>query len=197
VVAAGATGFAVSALIARSGTVGTLERAVFRVINALPDWLYPIMWPLQQLGNLAAGPLVALAAAICHRSRLAVAALVVTLIDVEGYVKRLVPRERPGTTIRGAILRGDVPTHGQSFPSGHAILITSLAVIVTPYLRGRWRWAPWIAVAGVTVARIYVGAHNPLDLVAGISLGLMIGVLAHIVTVPPAPSQDQHAGNRS
>jgi undecaprenyl-diphosphatase len=155
------------------------------------------MWPLQQAGNLVAGLAVALVAALCHRNRLALAALVVTLIDVEGYVKHLVPRERPGATIPGAILRGDVPAHGQSFPSGHAILITSLAVIVTPYLRGRWRWVPWIAVAGVTVARIYVGAHNPLDLVAGISLGLMIGVLPHIVTGPPTPSQDQDTGDRS
>jgi membrane-associated phospholipid phosphatase len=188
--AAGALGVVVSGLIARSGTVGTLERAVFRVINGLPGWLYPVMWPLQQVGNLAAGPAVALAAAMCHRGRLALAALLVTLIDVEGYVKHLVPRERPGAIVPGAILRGDVSAHGHSFPSGHAILITSLAVIVTPYLRGRWRWGPWLAVAGVAVGRIYVGAHNPLDLVAGIGLGLMIGVLAYVAVLRPRPSPD-------
>jgi membrane-associated phospholipid phosphatase len=42
-------------------------------------------------------------------------------------------------------------------------------------------------VAGAVVARIYVGAHIPLDLVAGVSLGLMIGVVAHIAT-RPAPA---------
>jgi undecaprenyl-diphosphatase len=185
--AAGAVSLALSGLIARSGAVSDPERAVFRVINELPGWLYPIMWPLQQAGNLAAGAVVAAIAALCHRRRLALAALVVTLIDVESYVKHLVPRERPGTTIPSAILRGDVPVHGQSFPSGHAILITSLAVVVTPYLRGRWRLVPWIVVGGVVVARIYVGAHNPLDLVAGVSLGLMIGVVALVATHPVSP----------
>jgi len=151
--------------------------------------LYPVMWPLEQAGNLAAGLVVALAATLCHRRRLALAALVVTLIDVEGYVKHLVPRERPGATIPGAILRGDVPVHGSSFPSGHVILITALAVIATPYLGGRWRWLPWVTVAGVGVARIYVGAHNPLDVVAGVSLGVLIGVLVHIATFQPPSSR--------
>jgi membrane-associated phospholipid phosphatase len=183
----GAAGIVTSGLIARSGTVGAVEAAVFRSINGLPNWLYPVMWPLEQAGNLAAGLVVALAAALIHRRRLALAALIVTLIDVEGYVKHLVPRERPGATSPGAILRGDVPAHGLSFPSGHVILTTALAVIVTPHLRGRWRRAPWIVVAGVGAARIYVGAHNPLDVPAGVSLGLMIGVLVHIATFQPAP----------
>lgn len=179
---AGAVGFVASGLVARSGTVSAPERFVFRLINDRPGWLYPLMWPLQQAGNLAAGIVVAVIAAVCHRRRLALAAIVVTLIDVEGYVKRLVPRERPGATVPGAILRGDVPVHGLSFPSGHAVLIASLAVIVTPYLHGRRRWLPWFVVGGVAVARIYVGAHNPLDLVAGISIGLMVGVLAVVAT---------------
>jgi membrane-associated phospholipid phosphatase len=191
VFAVGAAGIVTSSLSARSGTVGAVEAAVFRSINGLPNWMYPVMWPLEQAGNLAAGLVVAVGAALFHRRRLALAALLVMLIDVEGYVKHLVPRERPGVTIRGAILRGDVPVHGSSFPSGHVILITALAVLVTPYLRGRCRWALSIVVAGVAVARIYVGAHNPLDVVAGLSLGLMIGVLVHIATLQPAPSLDR------
>lgn len=136
---AGAVGLVASGVVARTGTVTSPERAVFRAINGLPGALYPVMWPLEQAGNLAAGPVVAVVAALCHRRRLALAAILVTLIDVEAYVKHVVTRERPGATIPGAILRGDVPVHGQSFPSGHAILITSLAVLVTVYLRGRWR----------------------------------------------------------
>jgi membrane-associated phospholipid phosphatase len=186
---AGAVGIVISGLIARSGTVGAPERSVFELVNGLPGWLYPVMWPLQQAGNLAAGLLVALVALVCRRNRLALAALVVTLIDVESYVKQLVVRERPGTTVPSAILRGDVPVDGQSFPSGHAVLIASLAVIVTPYLRGWWRWVPWIVVAGVAVGRVYVGAHNPLDVIAGVSLGLMIGVVVRTLAGPPTPVQ--------
>jgi hypothetical protein len=39
VIATGAVGIVVSGLIARSGTVGTPERSVFRIINELPGWL--------------------------------------------------------------------------------------------------------------------------------------------------------------
>jgi osmoprotectant transport system substrate-binding protein len=96
-----------------------------------------------------------------------------------------VVRDRPGTTVPDAVLRGDVPVGGQSFPSGHAVLIASLAVITTPYLRGRWRIVPWVLVAGVCIGRVYVGAHNPLDVVAGCALGLAVGAVTNIVVHLP------------
>ena len=43
------------------------------------------------------------------------------------------------------IVRGDVPEHGESFVSGHAILVAALAGVVTPYLPGRWKVAPCCA----------------------------------------------------
>jgi len=175
----------ISGLIAHTGTVSGPERFVFRAINDLPGWLYPAMWPLQQLGNLVAGFVVAAVALILRRWRLAIAALIVSFIDLEPIMKRLVVRDRPGTTVTDAVLRGDVPVGGQSFPSGHAVLIASLAVISTPYLRGRWRIVPWILVAGVCIGRVYVGAHNPLDVIAGCGLGLVIGAFANILVHLP------------
>jgi undecaprenyl-diphosphatase len=172
VVAAGA--------VAHGGTVGSIERGLFRAVNRLPDWLHPIMWPLQQAGNLLAGMVVAVVAALCRRTRLALAAVLVTLIDVESYVKLVITRQRPGTTVTAAITRGDVPTSGLSFPSGHAVLVTSLAVIVAPELSRRWRWIPWALVVAVALGRIYVGAHNVADVVGGIGLGLTIGVVVRV-----------------
>jgi membrane-associated phospholipid phosphatase len=98
-----------------------------------------------------------------------------------------VVRERPGTTEPNAIVRGDTPTVGVSFVSGHVVLVTGLAWVVTPYLRGRWRWVPWGIVALVSFARIYLAAHNPLDVVGGLALGVVIGGSVNlIVGVPDA-----------
>jgi undecaprenyl-diphosphatase len=88
----------------------------------------------------------------------------------------VVERERPGTSVGSdVILRGDVHPAGLSFVSGHAVLVVALATIITPYLRGAWKVVPGIAATLTGIARIYVGAHNPLDVIGGAALGLVIG----------------------
>jgi undecaprenyl-diphosphatase len=176
-------------VIVRDGKVSGPEEAVFHAINDLPQALYPVLWPFQQAGAILIGPIVAVVAAITKRYRLALAALTVTVLKLvlERVVKSIVTRDRPGTTIGAdAHLRGNVPAVGESFVSGHAVLITALAAIVTPYLRGRWRVLPWVLVALVLVARVYVGAHNPLDVLCGAALGLAIGSVVNLVFKVPA-----------
>ncbi len=53
-----------------------------------------------------------------------------------------------------------------------------------PYLRGRWKVVPWVIVGLVLVARVYVGAHNPLDVLCGAALGVGIGGPRTIFGVP-------------
>ena len=54
----------------RDGAVSGVEKAVFEAINDLPQALYPVLWPFQQLGVLVVGPIVALVAAISATSAL-------------------------------------------------------------------------------------------------------------------------------
>ena len=168
----------------RNGTVSGFEESIFHAINDLPQALYPLLWPFQQAGAVLVGPAVALVAFVLGYRRLAAAALVVTVMKLvlERVVKAMVTRERPGTSIGPDIhMRGAVSATGESFVSGHAVLIAALASIVTPYLRGRWRVVPWILVGLVLVARVYVGAHNPLDVVCGAALGVAIGGAANLI----------------
>jgi membrane-associated phospholipid phosphatase len=176
-------------VVVRNGSVSAVEEDAFHAVNDLPEALYPVLWPFQQLGALFVGPLVAVVALACRRYRLAVAALVATVakLALERVVKAMVTRERPGTSIGGDIeLRGNVPTSGESFVSGHAVLVAALAVLVSPYLRGRWKAVPWVVVGLVMVTRVYVGAHAPLDVICGAALGLAIGGCLNLAVGVPA-----------
>jgi membrane-associated phospholipid phosphatase len=192
---AGLVVFLLAALGAHGGRVGAVERSVFVAINGLPEWLSPPMVGLQYLGTLVVGPLTALVAAVFRRWRLVGAALAATVLKlfVERAVKAVIHRQRPGVTVSGAILRGDVPPRGYAFVSGHLVLTGALATLITPYLHGRWKVVPWIFVAAVGIARVYLGAHNPLDVVGGAGLGLLIGgVLNLAFGVPVAEVHEEH-----
>lgn len=198
-VGAGLLVLAAGMIAVRDSEVSDVEEAVFDAINGLPGALYPVLWPFQQLGALVVGPIVAIAAAVMRRWRLAAAVLVATVakLVLERVVKAMVTRERPATSIGPDVeTRGDVSIAGESFVSGHAILVTAIAALVAPYLPGRWKFVPWLLAAMVAVGRVYVGAHNPLDVICGAGLGLAIGSGLNLVFGVPAPRSPERDDER-
>jgi membrane-associated phospholipid phosphatase len=182
VIVASLTVFAICAVVAADGQVGPVERAAFHAINGLPDWLYQPMLLFQYLGVLAMPLVVAVGALAFRRGRLAAAlVLVVPLkLALERVVKLLVQRERPGTTVPDAILRGVHPA-GLSFVSGHAIITFAIAGLLALVLPRRWAVLGFVLAALNAVARVYLGAHNPLDVVGGAAVGLAIAAALDLV----------------
>jgi len=176
-----------ASLGALDGAVSDAEQAVFRWINELPGWLERPMWALQLLGVLITPIAVAVVALILRQWRLALALVLLAplkLVAERQVLKALVERQRPGQTEPGAILRG-VPPAGLSFPSGHAIIAVGMVVLLWPYLGRTGRVIAVLLAVAVGVARVYLGAHNPLDVVAGAGLGLLLGgLLTLLVGVP-------------
>jgi undecaprenyl-diphosphatase len=177
-------GVVLCAAVASSGTVGSIEAAVFDAINGLPDWLERPMWVMQLFGLLLT-PLVFAAVAAAYRKwRLAIALALVPvakLIVEKGIVKPLVERQRPGVTEVDPVLR-DVPTAGNSFPSGHAMIVGAIAMLLWPHLNRAGRVITAVVVVLTLIGRVYLGAHNPLDVVAGVLIGVLIGLALGLLT---------------
>jgi membrane-associated phospholipid phosphatase len=174
--------FTVCAVVAADGRVGPVERATFHAVNGLPEWLYRPMVLFQYLGVLAMPLVVAAGALAFRRWRLAGAlVLVVPLkLALERVVKLLVARERPGTTVPHAVLRG-VHSAGLSFVSGHAIITFAIAGLLALVLPRRWGIVAFVLASLNAVARVYLGAHNPLDVVGGAVVGLAIAAALDLV----------------
>jgi len=176
-------------LVANRLVVGT-DVTVFRRINHWPGWLYPPMWTVQLSGVIGALPLVAAAAALLRRLRLAAALAVAILLKVslETVAQEFVQRDRPAQTLPDVILRGQSAARGLSFPSGHAMVIFAIAALVAPYFKSWWKVLPWALAAAVCLSRMYLGAHFPLDVIAGAGAGMFIGGVLNLVFGVPGSS---------
>jgi undecaprenyl-diphosphatase len=171
-----------SALPVDARSVTGLEAGAFRLVNDAPDLPFPLVWVPMQLGNFLVVPAAVLVALALRRWRvalgLAVAGGAVYLLAKE--VKHVILRGRPDSVLADVIIRGD-PPRGLGFVSGHIAVVTALAVVAWPWLP-RWaRWAAGVAVAAVFLARMYVGAHLPLDMIGGAALGLACGAAVRLV----------------
>jgi membrane-associated phospholipid phosphatase len=64
-----------------------------------------------------------------------------------------------------------------SFPSGHASFAMVLVAAMWPAMTSVHRLAGGLFVAWVAVSRVYVGAHFPVDVVAGLLSALLIVII--------------------
>jgi len=127
-------------------------------------------------------PAAAAVALARHRPRLALAvgAGGTAAWVLAKALKRVVDRGRPASVIEGVVQRGD-QEGDQGFPSGHAAVSTALTVVSWPYLPDEWRSRTATLSEFVPFARMYVGAHLPLDVVGGSALGFAIGCAVNLV----------------
>ena len=159
---------------------------VFKLFNVrvYPKWLDHFMWAITQLGNMVTALIAAMIFFLLHYRDLAVEIVLGTLtlwLLVE-TIKALADRDRPFLTFTETRIIGWREL-GDSFPSGHTTQIFFLATLFIhhfqPNMLGMVALYAVAALVGFT--RIYVGAHYPRDVIAGLVLGCVWGILTALV----------------
>ena len=179
---AGFAAFTGGAVLARKPEVSDAERQVFAAVNGLPAVAHVPVWAVMQLGSLGGVFATAGVLARTGHPRIATRAAVwgtATWLSAKA-VKRLVRRARPGGVLDVARVLGR-EQGGLGYPSGHAAVAATLGAVVVPVLPPRWRSAGWAAALAVGPARVFVGAHLPLDVAGGIAFGVGVAAVGHLV----------------
>jgi undecaprenyl-diphosphatase len=58
----------------------------------------------------------------------------------------------------------------------------AIVAVLSPYLPRWLRWALYGLAVLVAFARVYMGAHMPLDVVGGAAYGLIVGSVVNLVS---------------
>ena len=163
-----------------------LDTRIFTLLNmrGYPKWLDRFMWVTTQLGNTLAAFIAALLLYILDYRRLAIEIIFgsLTLWLLVETIKMLSNRERPFIALDNTRIIGR-REKGNSFPSGHTAQIFFLmTLIIHGFKLGMGESLALYSVAAlVGFTRIYIGAHYPRDVIAGIVLGSVWGILATLI----------------
>jgi undecaprenyl-diphosphatase len=93
-----------------------------------------------------------------------------------------IDRARPYEAMRNVHVLVDRTTDF-SFPSDHALVAGSVAVALL-FANRRWGIVGCIAAVVMAFARVYVGAHYPGDVVAGLALGALMAIAGGYLLAP-------------
>lgn len=163
-----------------------LDARIFRLLNThiYPRWLDRCMWLATHLGSMPAALVTALVLFLVHYRDLAAKIVLgtITLWLLVETIKLLSDRDRPFLTIEEARVIGWREV-GDSFPSGHTTQSFFLMTLLVQHFQlGLIAATGLYAIAAlVGFTRIYVGAHYPRDVIAGIVLGCVWGILTNLV----------------
>ena len=149
------------------------EISVFHAVNNWPNSLRPLFLVATVAPESIVIGLVAIVVAFflkMYKLAWRLAVLTVGGFGVTFIVKHFFGRPRPQEVLTNLHVRASET--GAGFSSGHAMMITVVALAILPYLPKKLRWIPLVMVILTIVSRLYLGVHAPLDVIGGFAVGL-------------------------
>ena len=112
-----------------------------------------------------------------HMAAVAIGSALVARLGIVALIKWLYVHPRPDLVLEKSNAIG-VPGAGNSFPSGHTSFAFALATGVYLYDKkmGKWYFA---AATLIGFARIFIGVHWPLDILAGVAVGILTTIACY------------------
>ncbi|MFJ8336321.1 phosphatase PAP2 family protein [Streptomyces sp. NPDC094437] len=107
---------------------------------------------------------------------LAVPFAVVAAFGVDTVLKLLVREDRPCQSLRVTTLEACPAPGDWSFPSNHAAIAAASAVALW-FVSRRLGALASVAAAAMAASRVWVGAHYPHDVLAGVAVGALTALL--------------------
>ncbi|MGL5616453.1 MAG: phosphatase PAP2 family protein [Sarcina sp.] len=102
----------------------------------------------------------------------------INLVVVE-IIKHVVKEPRPWQTLPGLHMI-IAPPHSYSFPSGHTAASFAAAFAIAYYLR-KWAVPAFVLAILIGLSRIYLLAHYPTDVIAGVIVGTVCFYIALVI----------------
>lgn len=169
-----------------------IQKDLFFYMNSTLSEMPNIQINLTQLGN----PLILfslLTIFIIYTPRFWTAILISTIISaiLSVILKELFDVPRPSVKFNhdSFVIIGEIHSGYASLPSGHSMtFFTAITLLLFAFMPKKFNskiaWIIFIIMLGVFVAisRIGVGAHFPLDVVIGASIGYIAAIFAIVIT---------------
>jgi undecaprenyl-diphosphatase len=181
----------VTALVAAAGSPGSVETEMFRWFNDPPRAVGAVMAlvnPLLRPVGLTLLIIAALVVLACTRRDVfwwifaSASAAGVLAYVIDNAMKVVVDRGRPPAYLSDVLFHG-YPTNprGTGYPSSHTAVVVAVVAAAWPWLNRPWRFVGASTAALISLNRMYVGAHLPLDILGGAAVGLVCGGIVLIV----------------
>ncbi|WP_369241451.1 phosphatase PAP2 family protein [Streptomyces sp. R21] len=120
-------------------------------------------WRARRVGTVAAA------------QALAVPVIVVLAYGVDALLKQVVREERPCRSLHIRTLEACPAPGDWSFPSNHAAIAVAAAVALL-FVSRRLGTIATVAACVMAVSRVWVGAHYPHDIAAGVLVGAVVAM---------------------
>src|SRR3954451_2199112 len=169
-----------------SSVDGSAYTDVVDLADRSPGWLDDMVSAWSTYGLLMFAVLMAVAWWQARRvsATAAVIALCVPVVVVAGYgvdaaLKLVVREARPCQSLHVVTVEACPAPGDWSFPSNHAAIAAAAAVALL-FVSRRLGAVAVVAAGAMAVSRVWVGAHYPHDVIAGV----VVGVLAVLLVMP-------------